>query len=228
VTLSAALASPRAGELGVALPALSRAETLDAAFAAEARGSATLPGTATAPAAPAAPLAAATVAPSEAGTPRAPSAVLLHLTLPTLPTLSAAPAVPDQGPAAVPAPVLRTPAPRVESVGGDGALPGDEAQDAGPARRLGPAVIPAEPPFDLVPGAPADGWFPQGIRDACFADGSWVAPADLSGEVARATAEVCLPATNAAGAAGFALLLGGYLVAPRAEAEPRKRRPSLS
>src|SRR5262249_53123681 len=141
--------------------------------AAEGRGSAALPGTATAPAALAAPPA----APSEAGAPRAPSAVLLNLALPTLPTLPTAPAVPEQGPATVPAPALQPPAPRVENVGGDGALPGAETPEAGQPRRLGPAVIPAETPFDLVPGARADGWFPQGACDACFADGSWAAPA---------------------------------------------------
>jgi uncharacterized repeat protein (TIGR01451 family) len=206
----------RAGDLGVSLPAASSAtETADAAFAPAVRSGVTPPQAA---------------GQARAVAQHSVSAVLNDrpqqappmIATPSLATVIGAP---DEVPGAVLIPGLWPPAIRLDSAGGDGAIPGDAAGDAEQVALPLSAGSTAGAPRDG--GAQAGVWFRALAGDACFDDGSWALdPAGLHVPWPGAEAESSGPAADAA-AAALAVVLGGCWAAPRAEPEARTRRRFL-
>jgi hypothetical protein len=210
----------RAGELGVGPPSgplstSSRTETTGAAFAPAVPGSVTRAMTPT-------PDRAAQPGVSAVLTVRAQQAPLL---IPT-PLLGIVFGGPDEGSGTDLVPGFRPPAVRVNSVGGDGVLPGDETGDAEQAALPPSAGNQVGAPWDGGAQAQVGVRFWELSGDDCFADGPW-AP-DLAGlDVPLPGAEAeSSGQTPAAATAVTALAVGAY-VAARVEAEPRRRRPSL-
>jgi hypothetical protein len=210
----------RAGELGVGpLAATSPAQGIDVGFA---------------PAVPGGVTRALTAAQDGGGSQRSVTAVLgdraqqapLMIATPILALVFGGP---DEGPGTVLVPGFRPPAVRVDSVGGDGVLPGEEAGDTEQAALPPSAGNTAGAPRDRRAQAQAGVRFREVACDACFADGSWapdLAGMDLPLPGVEAYSSGQTPAAATAVAA-LAFALGGFGVAPRAETEPRRRRPSL-
>jgi hypothetical protein len=134
----------------------------------------------------------------------------------------------DRDSARVLVPGLWPPVRRTDGGGEDDALLGDEAEDAAPAERLSPRAQPADPLENPDAEVQADGLVRQRARDACFADGSWVAELAAPGTpLSRGAAESSRPAPAAAIAAATLTFLGGCWGARRVETEERRRRRIL-
>src|SRR5262249_4358062 len=124
--------------------------------------------------------------PNGPSTPRSRAAVLVNLGQQTSPVLTAAPAAPaagaagtDREPSSLLVPGLQPPVPRVEGGGGGGVVD-DEKPEEVPVERRPPEPDPSGP-LGAPPAAEELGTL-SGLRarDACFADGSWMANAAAS------------------------------------------------